>query len=143
MVGGLVGRMMYNSFANNSFWDSEKSKIDTSALGIKKTTQEMKYYKTFNNAGWDFKVWDIDNTAANYNDGYPFLAWQNNYQTLRDISSPVINIFALRSNGDTIAYNSTTNESEILLNFLSSEPTNNFAVEDISITNGKITNFKK
>ena len=103
----------------------------------------MKYYKTFNNAGWDFKVWDIDNTAANYNDGYPFLAWQNNYQTLRDISSPVINIFALRSNGDTIAYNSTTNESEILLNFLSSEPTSNFAVEDISITNGKITNFKK
>ena len=29
------------------------------------------------------------------------------------------------------------------MNFLSSEPTNNFAVEDISITNGKITNFKK
>ncbi len=102
--GGLVG---YNSglgTINNCFWDTETSGLSTSDGGTGKTTAEMKSLATFTDVGtigldtaWDFEknpnndtaneqIWNIDNsigkirtivTPVNFNDGYPFLGWQN------------------------------------------------------------------
>jgi hypothetical protein len=95
-VGGLVGKTAYGSWASQSFWDYELSKIDSSKGGTKKSTAEMKAYKTFKDAGWNFGTyWDMDNTVGIYNDGFPFLTWQNNNQTL-------INYPPILSAGDDI-----------------------------------------
>ena len=42
-VGGISSETIRSSKVNNSFWDFEISKVDSSDGGEKKTTQEMKY----------------------------------------------------------------------------------------------------
>ena len=74
-VGGLVG-WNYNGAITNSFYDSETSGQSDTGKGIPKTTSQMKDFITFNNAGWD-----IDYTDVDLNDGYPYLAWQNETDT--------------------------------------------------------------
>jgi hypothetical protein len=79
-MGGLIG---YNyGKVNNSFWDTQRSGLDTSASGTGKTTAEMKVATTFTNAGWDFIDEIANGIADNWginkkdNSGYPFLKWQ-------------------------------------------------------------------
>ncbi|MFO7444901.1 MAG: T9SS type A sorting domain-containing protein, partial [Ignavibacteriaceae bacterium] len=70
-IGGIIGV----GDAANCFWDKTiNSTLDNSA-GIGITTNEMKSHSTYLNAGWDPGIWCIN---ENYNDGYPFLFWQNN-----------------------------------------------------------------
>jgi hypothetical protein len=79
-MGGLMG---YNyGVVTNSFWDTQRSGLDTSAGGTGKTTAEMKTAATFTNAGWDFigetvhgtlDIWGINSID---NSGFPFLKWQ-------------------------------------------------------------------
>lgn len=66
---------------DNSFWDYETSQIATSAIGIAKSSEEMKTLSTFTNADWDFlgesingdeDHWSMD---AGKNSGYPYLTW--------------------------------------------------------------------
>jgi hypothetical protein len=71
-VGGLVGTNAGS--VNNSFWDKETSGRSSSAGGTGKTTAEMKTNSTFINAGWDPSIWYMD---AVFNNGYPYLSWQN------------------------------------------------------------------
>jgi len=92
-VGGLVGDNS-TSTVENSFWDTETSSCSESDGGTGKTTEEMKYVRTFTDvawsdgldAPWDFvgnpyddegtdDDWNIDYTRIN--DGYPFLSWQD------------------------------------------------------------------
>ncbi len=84
-VGGLIGDNFGYSISN-SFWDTQTSSQSSSDGGTGKTTSEMKDPSTFTGAGWDFEVetsngtnsyWDMDNYNRVYNDGYPFLSWQN------------------------------------------------------------------
>lgn len=71
-VGGFLGRNAGSGTATNCFWDTETSGQTTSALGTGKTTAEMKTQSTY--IGWDFaNTWGIH---ADFNDGYPYLAWQ-------------------------------------------------------------------
>jgi len=71
-IGGLVGSSM-DATVTGCYWDKETSLLNTSAGGTGKTTAEMKQLATFEN--WDFvAIWDIN---ASFNDGYPFLRWQN------------------------------------------------------------------
>mgnify|MGYP000966059192 FL=1 len=68
LVGGLVGYNSYGS-AKYSYWDKDTSKMDSSACGTGKTTEDMKKQATF--AGWDFtNIWKIEGSR---NNGYPFL----------------------------------------------------------------------
>ena len=68
-AGGLVEYNYQNGTVTNSYWDKDKSGMNSSAGGEGKTTAEMKQQATF--AGWDFtNIWNIDGSR---NDGYPFL----------------------------------------------------------------------
>ena len=91
-VGGLVG---YNSISavSNSFWDSHTSGQSSSAGGTGKTTTEMIDVATFTSlltagldTAWDFVTDPNDDTGTDdfwnmdglrFNDGYPFLSWQD------------------------------------------------------------------
>ncbi|MBU0475420.1 MAG: T9SS type A sorting domain-containing protein [Bacteroidetes bacterium] len=82
--GGLVGYEDAGS-TTNSFWDTETSGKTISASGTGKTTANMKYYKTFTDAGWDFVTegvngnndyWDADQEET-VNDGYMILSWED------------------------------------------------------------------
>jgi len=72
-VGGFIGYTS-SSTVSNSFWNTQTSGQLTSAGGTGKTTTEMKTASTFFNAAWDAGIWYID---GSYNNGYPYLAWQN------------------------------------------------------------------
>jgi len=52
---GLIGSQ-YNGTVTNSFWDTTKSRKNSSADGIGLTTQEMEYGKVFKNAGWNIST---------------------------------------------------------------------------------------
>jgi hypothetical protein len=84
-VGGLLG---YGSgaMANGCFWDRQTSGLDTSAGGTGITTSQMHTLAVLSCAQWDFETetingtadhWDLDGSGV-YNQGYPFLSWQNN-----------------------------------------------------------------
>ncbi|APH38565.1 GLUG motif-containing protein [Methanohalophilus halophilus] len=67
-LGGLVGQNHGSIF--NSYYNTETSGQNDTDKGVPKTTDEMKNISTFS-------AWDI-NAIDNYlNDGYPFLAWQD------------------------------------------------------------------
>jgi len=71
--GGLIGGFGGGTITN-SFWDIDTSGQTTSfGGGIGKTNDEMKKLSTFSNAGWN-----ITTTSNDLNNGYPYLAWQNN-----------------------------------------------------------------
>ncbi|NOR45147.1 MAG: hypothetical protein GQ534_06120 [Candidatus Delongbacteria bacterium] len=72
-TGGLISS---GSGCIESYWDTETSGQITSAAGIGKTSAEMKDITTFDHY-WDFTtpIWKID---SGKNNGYPYLAWQNN-----------------------------------------------------------------
>ncbi|MBN2019814.1 MAG: hypothetical protein JW749_06275 [Sedimentisphaerales bacterium] len=68
--GGLVG--YGNGAVNASFWDVNTSGQATSAGGTGLTTEQMKTYLYFADAGWDFNnVWRICEPV-----NYPKLLWQ-------------------------------------------------------------------
>ncbi len=72
-VGGLCGSVStgYGFRDTDNFWDTQTSEITISAMGIGKTTSQMKTLTTFTNTGWDFnEVWGI---APNQT--YPYLAY--------------------------------------------------------------------
>jgi hypothetical protein len=70
-AGGLLG---WNNLGtiSNSFWDTNSSTQSSSAGGIGKTTEQMKTYSTFADAGWDFNdIWSIREGI-----NYPRFIWQ-------------------------------------------------------------------
>ena len=71
--GGLVGDSTGGT-VSYSFWNTTTSGWTTSAGGIGKTTAEMKTQSTF--TGWSGSIWYMD-AGADFNDGYPYLYWQN------------------------------------------------------------------
>jgi hypothetical protein len=83
---------------NNSFWDTQRSGVDTSAGGTGKTTDEMKTAATFTNAGWDFideivnGVSDIWGINSSDNSGYPFLKWQG-FKNGQTRSAPIVKVY--------------------------------------------------
>jgi len=68
---GFIGWDGVDPIEKNCFWDIETSGQATSEGGIGKTTAEMKTFSTYS-------AWDIDQPHTDLNDGYPYLAWQNN-----------------------------------------------------------------
>ena len=73
--GGLVATST-GGLVTNSFWDIEISNASTSAVGISKTTNQLKTRATFTGASWNFDaIWGID-TNPEKNNGYPYLLWQ-------------------------------------------------------------------
>jgi len=66
--GGLVGQN-HNSITD-SYYNTETSGQNDTGNGEPKTTREMKNISTFS-------AWDINAVDTYLNDGYPFLAWQN------------------------------------------------------------------
>jgi hypothetical protein len=70
-AGGLAGDDVFgDGTAVACFWDIQTSGQPTSAGGTGKTTAQMKYKRTFSNAGWDFRrIWGI---KPSQNNGYPF-----------------------------------------------------------------------
>lgn len=74
----------HNSNVTNSFYD--KNIIPHSNdKKWSKTTEEMKDIKTYSNAGWDIEYTNIDK-----NNGYPFLAWEENIEGVWLIYTPNI-----------------------------------------------------
>lgn len=72
-IGGLVGESDGGSTSVNSYWDTETSRISTSADGGSgELTVDMLVESTY--SGFDFAdVWEI---VPSENDGYPILSWQ-------------------------------------------------------------------
>ncbi len=69
--GGLVGLKNTggNFLDSNNFWNTTTSGLAVSAMGLGKTSAEMKQKETY--TGWNFTtVWDIN---PNVNNGYPYL----------------------------------------------------------------------
>ena len=54
---------------------------------------------------------------------------------------PTMTITAANSSGTAVAHQATTNDATLTVTFTSSEATNDFAVGDISVTGGTISNF--
>ncbi len=72
-INGLVGRNQ--AVVNNSFWDIETSNCTEESAGEGITTLEMKNLSTYMEAGWDIEnIWGF---ASDYNEGYPYLLWQD------------------------------------------------------------------
>jgi hypothetical protein len=60
-MGGLAGGKTPGT-TRNCFWDTQTSKLATSAGGTGRTTAEMMSRETFSRAGWDFmRIWKISN----------------------------------------------------------------------------------
>jgi len=81
--GGLVG-VSTEGTVTNSFWDTETSRITTSAGGTGKTTTEMHDINTFSGATWDIvAVADPSTRNPSYiwnivdGQSYPFMSWQS------------------------------------------------------------------
>jgi hypothetical protein len=68
-VGGLAGVLSGGAIIN-SFWDTEASGLEVSAGGEGKTTAQLKSIATF-------AEWNISLAETDLNNGYPFLAWQD------------------------------------------------------------------
>jgi hypothetical protein len=121
-VGGLLG---YNDGGSttNSFWDTETSSQDLSAGGFGRTTTEMKTASTFIDAGWNSDTWYID---AGFNNGYPYLHWQNAGTPL-----PV----------ELTSFTATINERGVTLNWQTATEVNNYGFEvERIIKNSKLKN---
>lgn len=81
--GGVVGYLSDGSIMNQSFWDIQTTGIPNDLSNNGRTTAQMTYpgsETTF--AAWDFDdIWRHDSTGLQ-NNGYPYLAWQE--QTIPD-----------------------------------------------------------
>ena len=92
----------------NSLWDTQTSNQLNGDSGTGKTTAEMKTVSTFTSEGWDFEaesangdenIWDLDVTGV-YNNGYPFLSWQNGPETALPIE--LISFTVTQSHGGVL-----------------------------------------
>ncbi|MGC9384795.1 MAG: GLUG motif-containing protein, partial [Kosmotogaceae bacterium] len=97
-IGGLVADVDNPENVVDSFWDTGTSGQSSSDGGTGKTTAQMKDVATFTDeitegltTAWDFETnpnddatnndyWDMD-LSGTFNDGYPFLSWQNGEDT--------------------------------------------------------------
>ncbi len=98
-TGGLVGSNDGTS-CTSSFWDTQTSGKETSAVGAGKTTLEMKTLGTFN--GWDIGTWNMD---SGINNGYPYLDWQSPGGTPLPIE---LSTFTATSTSSTVKLNWNT-----------------------------------
>jgi len=77
-VGGLIGAGSFTIdtmiYIFNSYWDTDSTSMLTTKGGIGKTTAELKNPLLFVNSPWDSTIWYMD---AGFNNGYPYLSWQN------------------------------------------------------------------
>jgi len=122
-VGGLVGWSLFGT-VGSSFWDTETSGQPTSAGGTGKTTDSMKTQSIFLNAGWSPSIWYMD-AGADFNDGYPYLHWQNPGGT----PLPV----------ELFSFAASVNKNDVTLNWTTAWEINNagFEVERQSLSSGK------
>ena len=119
-VGGLIGFAADDVGALNSFWDTETSNQEDSALddaGVTgKLTTEMKTLTTFSNATWDIgdgwqsgETWGIcDGTT------YPFLIWQYD-ESPCSLTTPTVDTAESTSSGFT--FNVTNYDSDYTYSF--------------------------
>lgn len=83
---GLFGKSYLDTKIKNSFYDKGIiSQIKENEWS--KTTEEMKDIKTYSNVGWDIKYTNIDK-----NNGYPFLAWEENIEGVWLIYDSRVNV---------------------------------------------------
>ena len=73
LVGGLIGDTI-SGFVYNSYWDIDSTGQTKSIGGKGKTTVELRNPSLFTNSPWDSSIWSMD---AGFNNGYPYLSWQN------------------------------------------------------------------
>lgn len=77
-AGGLLG--LYDSYEAatsgiwNSYWNTDSTGSLTNEYGIGKTTLELKDPFLYTKSPWDSTIWFMD---EGYNNGYPYLSWQN------------------------------------------------------------------
>ena len=67
-----------SSTINNSFWIAQMPDVVSDYGGISKTAEQMKFSKTFTDAGWDFRGEEIngdEGTWALPHSGFPILSW--------------------------------------------------------------------
>ena len=86
--GGLIAlKDTEVAMDNTSFWDIDISLVATSALGIGKTTNEMKMAQTFINAGWNTELNDDGKPIWLLDDGaYPKLWFEVNENNITNLA---------------------------------------------------------
>ena len=110
-IGGLVGRSYYTTI-NHSYWDINSTGNSNLPAGaptlndcVGYTTTQMKTLSTFTNGGWDIGV-----TPLTGNNGYPYLAWQNENNTPTWViyepvpNAPTINSIIPGNSNVTLSY---------------------------------------
>ncbi len=77
-TGGLMGFLHPTSTATNSYWNTETSGQEASSGGSGRTTGQMTSPHASNTyVNWNFyDIWEEDDQHI-YNNGYPYLQWQN------------------------------------------------------------------
>ena len=76
-VGGLCGYTTGQEDEDTgNFWDTETSGIDTSEMGVGKTTAEMQTLSTFTTVGWDFSCAEDPAEWQMSPASYPHAAWE-------------------------------------------------------------------
>ncbi len=69
-VGGFAGGYHTNFTIHGSYWNAEINEIESSEMGMAKTTVELLTADTFE--GWDFEsIWQLDEGES-----FPYLQWQ-------------------------------------------------------------------
>ncbi|MBV6512364.1 MAG: hypothetical protein FMNOHCHN_01861 [Ignavibacteriaceae bacterium] len=100
--GGVVGQGPNPYTITFTFWDVDTDEIVGNISGADnfgatgKSTAEMKTNATFFDAGWDMNIWYRDD---NFNDGYPYLKWQNSGGTPLPVE---LISFEARADGRTV-----------------------------------------
>lgn len=98
-VFGFTGRSTSGT-ETGCLWDIDLDGISGNSIynfdALGKSTAEMKTNATFFDAGWDMNIWYRDD---NFNDGYPYLAWQNSGGTPLPVE---LISFTARADGRTV-----------------------------------------
>ena len=140
-IGGFLGDHETGTTYQNSFWENTRTNIQNAEDQIwsehnvtfppGKSKNELKDLTTFTSAGWDFAdetnngtddIWGMDTQLGNYNQGFPFLLWQNKGSNSFEAPSPplsIINAEVLADNlqveltFNKLVYGSETNTSSL------------------------------
>ncbi|MDB4153219.1 hypothetical protein N9605_06605, partial [Flavobacteriaceae bacterium] len=140
-IGGFLGDHETGTTYQNSFWENTRTNIQNAEDQIwsehnvtfppGKSKNELKDLTTFTSAGWDFAdetnngtedIWGMDTQLGNYNQGFPFLLWQNKGNNSFEAPSPppsIINAEVLADNlqveltFNKLVYGSETNTSSL------------------------------
>jgi hypothetical protein len=136
-AGGFVGFDFYDpenfSIFTNCYWDTQASGQIVSAAGEARTTDDMTYPfdpNTF--IFWDFSISPVWIGNSNFNNGYPYLAWENRDYPL----APFGVTMSFNSGNLTLSWNAVEGATGYAV-YSSADPYGSFSIDETGTFNGE------